>query len=90
MCRAAQGRPVGYLAAWLLACPGGDRGQHMAIKRRWAIQADYGHAFRSRARAQIVEAAAGSHPWLQRILDSENRPAGPSDDDIGEPRGLCL
>ena len=90
MSREAQGRPVGYLAAWLLACPGGDRERHMAIKRQWAVRSDYGHVFRNRARAQIMAAAAGSHPWLQLVLDSENRPVGVSDDDIGEPRGLCL
>ena len=88
--RSAQGRPVGYLAAWLLACPGGDREQHMAIKRQWAIRADYGHEFCSPALTKIVGAAATTHPWLQVVLDSESRPAGVWDDDIGEPRGLCI
>ena len=83
MSREAQGRPVGYLAAWLLAFPGADRGAHMAIKRQWAIRADYSHALRNPARAKLVAAVATTHPWLQLVLDSENRPAGEWDDDIG-------
>ena len=66
------------------------REQHMAVKRQWLVAADYGEALRRQARAAIVHDAGSSHPWLQTVLDSENRPVGTGDDDLGEPRGLCI